>query len=452
MGLMTTSADQFRGPAAFPGQEGYDADRAGFDLARPQQPALVVGATGVDDVVAAVDWARSKGLGVGVQATGHGIVAPADDAVLINTSRMNGVEIDPAARTARLQAGVTWDPVVAAAAAHGLAPLCGSSPAVGAISYTLGGGLGPIGRAFGFAADHVRRLELVTAEGQKLQVSADEHPDLFWGLRGGGGNFGVVTELEIDLMPISEIYGGGLFFTGELTPLVLGALLECAREAPDELTLSLVVLSFPDLPVLPPQLRGLHCCNVRVAYTGSEEDCESLISPLRRIRPIALDTVRKMAYTEVGTIHNDPTAPQPVHSRSLVLREADEALIPVVVDHSGPTAMSILEVRHLGGALARQAAVANAVGHRAGVLNVFTSAYAIPDQLAAAEAEQIRLIGDLQPWSAGGTLLNFLTGSPVTPAAIRGAFEPADFDRLVALKKAWDPGNVFRFNANIPVG
>jgi FAD/FMN-containing dehydrogenase len=449
---MTTSADRFSGPVAFPGQEGYDAERAGFDLARPQQPALAVGATGADDVVAAVNWARSQGVGVGVAATGHGIVVPADDGVLINTSRMNAVVIDPSTRSARLQAGVTWDPVIAAAAAHGLAPLCGSSPAVGAVGYTLGGGLGPLGRAYGFAADHVRRIGLVTADGQQIQVSADEHPDLFWGLRGGGGNFGIVTDLEIDLIPLSELYGGGLFFAGELTAEVLAAFLECSAQAPDELSLSVMVMSFPDLPVLPPPLQGLYCCNVRVAFTGTEKDCESLIRPLRRVGPTALDTVRTMPFTEVGTIHNDPTAPQPVHARSLVLRAADAALIPVVVDHAQPTAKSILEVRHLGGALARQPAVPNAVGHRGGGFNVFTSAYAMGGQFEAAEAEQIRLLRDLQPWSAGGALLNFVTGSPVTPDAVRGAFEPADFARLVALKKTWDPQNLFRFNANIPPG
>jgi hypothetical protein len=205
------------------------------------------------------------------------------------------------------------------AAPHGLAPLTGSAPQVGVVSYTLGGGLGVLGRRWGFSADHVRRLDVVTADGVLRRGTADEHPDLFWALRGGGGNLGVVTAMQIELVELAQLYGGGLFFPGEDAGAVLSALLTVGHDAPDEVSLSAAVMVFPDLPAVPPPLRGRWCCHVRVSSTGTPSRCEEVIAPVRQAATPLADTVRTMPVTEVGTIHNDPTTARATNSRSLVL-------------------------------------------------------------------------------------------------------------------------------------
>src|SRR6201996_8451942 len=204
------------------------------------------------------------GFPSGGQPPGPGPTAAADGGLLISTRRACAVEVDPVSRTARLQAGTTWAQVIEAAAPFGLAPLAGAAPSVGAVSYTLGGGRGPWGRRYGFAADHVRAIEVVTADGELRRVTPGTYPDLFWAMRGAGSNFGVVTSLEIDLMTVPDLYGGGLFFPGEARSSVLTASPPCALGPPDTLSLSAAVLPSPALPVPPRELRGRHCCHVRV--------------------------------------------------------------------------------------------------------------------------------------------------------------------------------------------
>ena len=210
-----------RGAAYAPGDDGYDEARQAWNLNARQHPALVVMAAGAADVIATVRLARERGLGVGVLATGHAVAAPCDGGVLINTSRMRGVRVDPEAQTARVEAGALWRDVIPEAQVFGLAGLLGSSSGVGVVGYTMGGGFGWLGRKYGFNADSVREADVVTADGELLRVSAYEHPDLFWGLKGGGGNFGVVTSLEFALYPLTTVYGGNLFYPVERAPEVL---------------------------------------------------------------------------------------------------------------------------------------------------------------------------------------------------------------------------------------
>ena len=449
MAELASLSTRVAGPVFIPGDEGYQAAHTGFDLSVRQHPALIVGATTTGDVVAAVDFARSHRLGVAVQATGHGPTTAADGCLLINTSRMNAIEVDSADGSARLEAGTVWTQVIEAAAPYGLAPLSGSAPSVGAVSYSLGGGIGVLSRRFGFGADHVRAIEVVTADGQLRRVTVEDFPDLFWAMRGAGSNFGVVTNIEVDLVAVPELYAGGLFFPGEERAEILDAFVNCASTAPDACSLSVAVYSFPNLPEIPPATRGRYCCHVRVAHQGPAAEAEALLQGLREAGTVLLDTLSSLPLTEIGTIHNDRTAPLEVHSSSLVLRNLDGDLVETVAAHAGPDAPSLVELRHLAGALGRPPVVPNAVGHRGGTANLFTTAYPT-DDYTTADAEQQRLVADLERWSDGGALSTFLLGSRVSPDDVRAAYRPEDYDRLVELKTQWDPDNVFRFNQNIP--
>jgi hypothetical protein len=438
---------QVTGPVLSASDADFATECAGFDLSAVPRPELVVGAATTDDIVTALRFAVDRGMPVTVRATGHGATAIVDEGLLVTTRRVDAVHVDPAARIARLSAGTTWDQVIRAAAEHGLAPLCGAASGIGAVSFTLGGGLSPLGRSHGFAADHVRRIAVVTADGTPRVVRSDQEPDLFWALRGGGGNFGIVTELDIELFPVRELYGGGLFFPGAATPDVLTAFVAALPSVPDELSLSVAVLTFPDMPGLPPQVRGRHCCHVRVASTGTPDAVDRHIDRLRQAGPLLLDTVDVLPFTAVASIHLDPTSPLPVRSRALVLRSADEGLVRTLAAHTGPDAGSMVELRHLGGALARPPEVPNPVGHRDGLLNLFVSA--TPDAPDTVAGDQDRLLTELRPWSDGGALYTFLAGPHVTAADTAAAFSPGHYRSLTELKSTWDPDNVFRFNGHL---
>lgn len=354
-----------RGRVVLPGEEDYDAERTGWNLSVEHRPAMIVVAASPEDVVAAVRYAASADLPVAVQATGHGPSVPADVAVLINTRRMDSLEIDPDAATARLGAGVKGGTVLREAAPHGLAFLVGSTPDV--VGYLTSGGLPMLGRRYGFAADHLRAIELVTADGRLRRATAEDHPDLFWAVRGGKGNFGVVTSVETDLVSVTRIYGGGLFFPGAATGEVLGGWLEWTSSQSEEVaSSSLALRRFPDMPGVPDPVRGQFMVHVRVAYTGPVAEGERLIRPLRGMRPI-MDSVSEIPYTSIGDVHSDPSGPAPVRDRGVLLRGLDGGAVERIVALAGPNAElppGQVEIRHLGGALSRVPEVSSAISHR----------------------------------------------------------------------------------------
>jgi FAD/FMN-containing dehydrogenase len=434
-----------------PGDDGYDTERAGFQRAVEHRPALIVQATGPDDVRAAVELAAGDHRPVAVEATGHGVTVPAaDDAVLITTQRMDGVRIDPATRTAHIEAGVRWGHVIEQAAAHGLAPLSGSSPEVGAIAYTLGGGLGLMSRRYGYAADHVRSIDVVTADGNAQHVTADSDANLFWALRGGRDNFGVVTGLEVELVPVTRLYGGGLYFAAEHVREVVDAYREWTATVPDELTSSIGLVPFPDLPMVPEPLRGRYVAHVRIAYLGDKTAGDELVAPLRTVAPRLIDRVEDMPYTASGTIHNDPTQPHAYYGASSMLRTLGAGDTRSLLDLAGPDAPvpAVVQLRHLGGALTRPPAVANSVGHRDAEFLLSVISFVEGDTGPNADL-QSRLEDALAPVTAG-TNLNYLYGPAATAKAVRAAYEPEDYRRLTELKRVYDPTNMFRLNNNIP--
>ena len=440
--------------AALPGRvidrtdDRYPAVCAGFNQSVRQRPELVVLPSTVSDVVAAVRFASEHDLLVGVRATGHGPTAHVDDGLLIRTTALDGVVVDATRRRAHLQPGTTWQTVVEAAAPYGLVPLMGSAPTVGAISYVAGGGLGPFGRRYGYAADRVSELQMVSPDGRLISATAENNAELFWGARGAGANFGVIVGIDIELMPVSELSGGGIYFPASTAPEVMAAFLEATSEAPDELSLSLALLTFPPLGTLPEALRGKSCCHLRVTHLGPETEAHFHLRPFRRASSTLLNTVRSLPLTAVGSISGDPVAPRQVSSRSTVLRSFDDATAATVLAHARPGATYLTELRHLGGALGRTPEPENCVGHRDGVMNLFTSAYPA-DDLDRASQDQEELMTAVGPVS-GGALATFLVGAQVSEADVRGAYRATDWDRLVSLKDFWDPTNRLRFNANIP--
>jgi FAD/FMN-containing dehydrogenase len=318
-----------------PADDGYDGARAGFGLADLPSPDVVVVVTTSDDVIAAVNFARANDLPVGVKATGHNFGFPYQGGVMITTEQMQGVQIDPERRTARVEAGVRWRSVVAAAHEYGLAPLNGAAPHVGVVGYSLFAGFGWLLRKYGAAVDSVVAADIVTADGQLRHVSATQHADLFWALRGASGNFGVVTALEFKLYPVTHVYGGALFFPLERAEEILTAYSRWTETMPDEVTSSVVLFRIPPLPDLPPMLSGNAVITIRAAYLGSEEAGAALIAPLRALGGAILDTFRTMPYTEIGTIANDPTEPMPAWRTTTMLKDLSPETIETILRMDG---------------------------------------------------------------------------------------------------------------------
>ena len=444
-------AEQVKGEVFSPGGKGYAEEMTGAQTAATRKPDVIVGAAGEDDVVAAVRFAAAHGLPVAAQGTGHSL-GDVDGGVVITTRRLDGVRVNADERTAWVEAGVPWGKVAEEAGKHGLAPLSGSAPAVCAVSYLLGGGLGLMSRRYGFGADHVRALDVVTADGELRHVTAESDADLFWALRGGRDNFGVVTGVEIDLLPVATLYGGGLFFDVERAEDVINAWERWVRTVPEEMTSSLAMVPFPDIPVLPEPLRGKHLVHVRFAYIGDAESGEKLVEPLRAIGPRVLESLREMPYTESGSISNDPTNPMPYYGSNAMLSDLDSTAIHTFLELTGPGAdpQFIVELRHLGGAIARPPAVANAVGHRDaaftfGVLTKLASDDA--DVTPVREAHEA-VLKAMAPWTVG-RCLNFVY-STLTAEEVAEAYNPDDYERLTHLKARFDPINTFRLNYNIP--
>ncbi|MFB9831722.1 FAD-binding oxidoreductase [Actinoallomurus acaciae] len=450
-------AARVEGAVMLPSEDGYAEECATYNLSLSLRPAVVVAAASEKDVAAAVTFAAERGLAVAVKTTGHQIPLPADGAVLVTTRRMKGVTVDAERQTVRVEAGALWQEVVDAAAREGLAPLCGSAPGVGVAGYVLGGGQSPVlGRSRGFAADHVRSLEVVTANGEMLTVDAGNEPDLFWALRGGKGNFAVVTSLELDLFPVTRFYGGGLYFPGERTAEVLHAWRTWVSDLPEEMTSSVSVLRLPPDPALPEPLRGAFTVHVRVAHLGPAADAERLVAPLRALGPVLLDTLSDKPFRAIGEIHADPVDPLPYWDRTTMLRELPAEAIDALVEVVGPDsgcALAAVEIRSLGGAFDRPPAVPNAVSTRGLPFVVFAFGVGAPDQAISLRARLARVVDVLRPWSAERKMINFLSADEATTAdGVEEAYGPELYRRLAEVKKAYDPANVFRLFYNIPPG
>lgn len=416
----------------WPADAGFENAVAGFQTAHRHRPDAAVAPASAADVRAAVALAGERGWPVEVRSTGHGSPTAVEEGLLITTRRMDGVHVDPVARVARVEAGASWGSVVTAAAEHELAPLSGSAPGVGAVGYTLGGGLPVLGRTYGYAADRVRSIDIVTPDAALHHVSAASDPELFWALRGGGTGFGVVTAMEVELVPVATIHGGVLAFAADAD--VVRAWVDWTKDLPDELTSSIGLLPYPDEDWAPPPFRGRYVASVRIAFDGPATAAEELVAPLRERGSLLLDTVADMPYTASETIFRDPPFAHAYRGDNAVLSELDPTLPERLVELGGPAAAlpSVIQVNHLGGALARPPAVPNAVGHRDGryLLRVVGAA---EDGVAAA---QDRILAAARPWTLGRNP-NFVLGATSTPEQVRSSHDEGVAARLEVLRKQY---------------
>jgi FAD/FMN-containing dehydrogenase len=438
--------DRVVGPVLTGGDPAVTTEVATFNLAVTHRPHIVVGAACSEDVAEAVRWAGINRLPVAVQATGHGPVHAVTDGLLITTHRMRRVLIDPDRRLARVEAGARWSDVISAAAVHGLAPLSGSSSHVGVVGYTLGGGIGPLARQFGFAADVVTRVTMVTADGSQRIVDAESDPDLFWAVRGGKGNFGVVTELEFGLVPVATLYAGGVFFAAESAADVLHAYREWAPALPESTTTSIAILRMPDAPVLPERLRGRTVVHLRYAHNGPEAEGALLLAPMLSSGIVVLETVGRMSVTGLDSVHQDPTEPLPAWERGVVLTDLPDAAVDELLASAGPdadTCLLMVELRQLGGAMGRQPAVPNAVAGREGRYSLLALGVLAADIADRVPREGTALVQRMAPWCTGTSLLNFL--GDADSERVAAAWPPEIHRRLLAVKKRVDPDNMFRF-------
>jgi FAD/FMN-containing dehydrogenase len=439
---------QVHGPVYAAGDDGLATEVDTWNVAVQHTPAIAVGATCAADVVAAISWATAHDLRVAVQATGHGPVSNAAGSLMITTRRMQGLHIDPDRRIARVEAGVKWVRVMEAAAEFGLAGLCGSSSDVGVVGYTLGGGMGSLGRKHGFAADHVTAVEIVTADGRLRRICAESEPELFWAVRGGKGNFGVVTALEFELVPVSSMFGGGIFFAGDDAPALLHRFREWAPTLPEEVSTSIAILRIPDMEELPPPLRGQTAVHLRFAYAGDDHaEAERLLSPMKVAGTILLGYVGPMRTDEMDAIHMDPKDPMPAWEKGMLLRELPEEAVDTLLAAAGPQLdipLIMAEIRLMGGALGRPATVPDAVPGRSGAFSLLVLGPAVPELAKVVPAIGRGVLKALEPWKADESMINFL-GDVSGPGEVLAAYPAESRERLVAVKRTVDPTGVFTF-------
>jgi len=452
---MTTIAQRLRAAGVTrilgPQDSGYSQATAGFDTSVTIAPDLVVVAETAADVASVIAVAADHGERLTAIGSGHGRLADVAGGIAVAMQRLGSVEVDAGAGLARIGAGATWEPVLAATAPHGLAPLCGSAPGVGVTGYLLGGGLGPLARTYGFSTDRVRSIDIVTPADGPLTVTVDSHPDLFWALRGGKGGFGVVTAVTVELLPLTTVYGGGLYFDAADALDVLTAFADWSPALPESSTASIALLRLPAREALPEPIRGRIVVHLRFASTDTPTDAEHQLGTIRGAAKPLLDTIGPLPYASIGTIHGDPTGPMPVANGSKTLALLGEDTVRALLAVVGPDTaapLSSVEIRTLGGAVARPGAAANAVGGRssAHLLNVYAApnpAVGDSDRLAAVRST----LGSVAPWHAPTQLINFVGRGNETDDVI-GSWTPIQNDRLDAIRRTCDPAGLLPFGGH----
>jgi FAD binding domain len=441
----------YDGSVVTPGDESYLRDRSAWNLAADLRPAAIVEPADSAGVVAVVRAAAASGLRVAPQGTGHN-AAPTEslhDAVLLRTHHLDDIEIDPTGRRAVVGAGALWEDVVKAAAKHGLTALHGSSPNVGVVGYLLGGGISWYSRALGLASNTLLGVDIVLADGQHVRADADRHVEVFWAVRGGGGSFGVVTAVEIELVSIGSVYAGMLLWDQEAAPGVLRAWRDWAATAPTTITSALRLMNFPPLPEIPEFLRGRRVVIIDGAALADDEAGAEILGPLRALGP-EIDTFAVVEPESLLHLHMDPEGPLPVVSDSAVLSHLSDEAMTDLLEIAGPDAppqLLAVELRHLGGALAYPQPGSGAVGHLMGEFLLFAGTVA-PTPVAALDGHEAAaaVVEVVSRHGKRPAYLNFVENA----IDVRWAFDPVTWRQLVGIKSALDPTSMFVANHPIP--
>ena len=423
-----------------PGQPGYD-DSAPWNRAVVSRPTAVLRARAAADVVAAVRYAATRGLRIAVRSTGHGAVPVDGSTLLIHTAGMTDAVIDPVHRVARFGCGVPWQTVLDGAAKFGLAPICGAAPRIGAVGYLTGGGHGPLARTYGVSSDFVRALEVVVGDGRILRATPNENEGLFWGLRGGKATLGIVTAVELNLVQRNSFYGGALWFDAADTRPVLRAWRRLGLDLPDQGTTSAAVLQLPPLKVLPAPIAGRQTLAIRFGWTGQPDRGELFLNRIRQAATPILDDVKVRPYTEIGAVHSDPVAPSAVTQQSALLGEIDDDTIDALIEAARPgtNRQNIVELRQLGGAIAREPEHSSAFCHRTADYSLFVAGSAAGDATAV-EGHATDILSALARWTEPGLLPNFAAGAD--PAQISRCYNAETRHWLEELGDHYDPAHV----------
>jgi hypothetical protein len=445
---------RFRGALLQPGEEGYDEARRVWNGEIDRRPALIARCAGADDVVEAIRFARERELPVSVRGGGHSVAGHAvcDGGVMIDLSLMKAVSVDPKRRTARAAGGLLWSELDRATQRFGLATTGGIISHTGIGGLTLGGGLGHLMRKHGLTVDNLLGVELVTATGERVRADAETEPELFWGLRGGGGNFGIATAFEYRLHPIGPmVLGGPVLWPADDAPTVLRFLRDFAPEAPDELGITIAMMRAAPSPFLPPEQVGRPALALVLVWSGEVAAGERAIAPLRRLSAPLADAIAPVPYVFVQSML-DGGAPHGRHYywRSHRLPVLSDEVIDVFMERLAtiPTPFSQINGWAMGGAVCRVDADATAVGEREGGFEIsLATGWPPADPDGERNVAWSRAGWEaLRPHSAG-VYANFISDEGA--AGVEAAYGRR-LARLTALKDAWDPDNVFRMNANIP--
>jgi FAD/FMN-containing dehydrogenase len=421
-----------------------------------KHPALIVRCADDSDVVGAINFARAQGLLVAVRGGGHNVAGfgTCDDGIVIDLSLMKTIEVDKRARIAQAQAGLTWGEFDKATQAHHLATVGGLVSTTGIAGFTLGGGFGWLVRKYGLTVDNLLSVDMVLADGQHLTASPTENADLFWGVCGGGGNFGIVTSFQYRLHSVGpDVYGGAAFYPAEKAKDFLQFYREWTPNLPDELSTMVAFLTAPPEPFVPQELVGTPMIALALCYAGPVDEGEQVVKPLRDFAPPAIDLVGPMPYTALQVMF-DATAPKGIHAywKTEYLGELDDNVVNVLVDHTAKmkslSPFAVVHIHHWEGAVMRAYPDATAFAHRDApyVLNVvglWTEQERADKHIAWARD----FAQAVQPFSTGQAYLNFLGDEGAD--RVKAAYGPARYERLVALKNQYDPTNLFRLNQNI---
>jgi hypothetical protein len=427
------------GPVWDPGEVGVVTELAGFNLAPVHEPVAVVGATGADDVAAAVRWARARGIGVGVVATGHSDVS-LRGVVVVSTKRLDRCEVDPVARTVTVGAGVKWSRVLEAAAPYGLSAVTGSSSDVGVVGFTTGGGIGPVVSRFGYGCDRVRRMQVVTGDGEIREVSPTADPELFHAMLGGKDAAGIVVEMTVELVEMTHFYGGSIFYDGADAAAVMHAWRAWQPRLGENTTTSIAILRMPDMEGAPPPLRGRTVVQLRVAHLGPEIEGLEVLCPMRLAATPILDMVTEMPAAAMDAVHCDPTDPMPFWATGGLLTSVDDDAIDVLLAAAGPQhelPLIVVELRAIGGAGLR--GTAGCVPRAPYLLGIV--APMVPPLADVVPAVAHGVVDALAPWSDGSIPVNF--ASPQTIVARPGAcWSDEHRARLTDVSRRVDPDGV----------